>query len=48
MMEILDDIIEMDVKGVTFSGGGAPFYYPYLLEAVKKLIDSINLLQLYI
>jgi len=40
MMEILDDMIEMDVKAVTFSGGGDPFYYPYLLEAVKKLFRS--------
>jgi radical SAM protein with 4Fe4S-binding SPASM domain len=37
MMEIIDDIIEMDVKAVTFSGGGEPFCYPYLLDAVKKL-----------
>ncbi len=37
MMEIIDDIVEMGVKAVTFSGGGDPFYYPYLLETVKKL-----------
>lgn len=37
MMEIIDDISEMGVKSVTFSGGGEPFCYPYLLEAVKKL-----------
>ena len=36
MMEIIDDLIEMDVKAVTFSGGGEPFCYPYLLETVKK------------
>ena len=40
MMEILDDIIEMGVKAVTFSGGGEPFCYPYLLDAAKKLADS--------
>lgn len=40
MMEIIDDIIEMGVKAVTFSGGGDPFYYPYLLDAVKKLSQS--------
>lgn len=40
MMEILDDIIEMGVKAVTFSGGGEPFCYPYLLDSVKKLADS--------
>lgn len=37
MMEIIDDIEEMGVEAVTFSGGGEPFCYPYLLEAVKKL-----------
>lgn len=40
MMEIIDDIIEMKVKAVTFSGGGEPFCYPYLLDAVKKLAES--------
>jgi len=37
MMEIIDDIVEMGVRAVTFSGGGDPFYYPHLLETVKKL-----------
>ncbi len=37
MMEIIDDIVEIEVKAVTFSGGGEPFCYPYLLEAVKRL-----------
>ena len=37
MMEIIDDIVEMGVKAVTFSGGGDPFYYPYLLDTVKEL-----------
>lgn len=37
MMEIVDDISEMGVKAITFSGGGDPFYYPYLLETAKKL-----------
>lgn len=40
MMEILDDAIEMKVKSITFSGGGEPFCYPYLLEAIKKLAKS--------
>ncbi|MDP7580586.1 MAG: radical SAM protein [Nitrospinota bacterium] len=40
MLEIIDDIIEMKVKAVTFSGGGDPFYYPYLLETAKKLAES--------
>ena len=37
MLEIIDDIVEMGVRAVTFSGGGEPFCYPYLLDAVKKL-----------
>jgi MoaA/NifB/PqqE/SkfB family radical SAM enzyme len=40
MMEIIDDIVEMGVKTVTFSGGGDPFYYPYLLDAVNKLSQT--------
>jgi MoaA/NifB/PqqE/SkfB family radical SAM enzyme len=40
MMEILDDVIAMGVKAVTFSGGGEPFCYPHLLESVKKLAAS--------
>ena len=40
MMEIIDDIIEMDVKAVTFSGGGEPFCYPFLVPAIKKLASS--------
>jgi MoaA/NifB/PqqE/SkfB family radical SAM enzyme len=40
MMEILDDVIEMGVKAVTFSGGGEPFCYPHLLKAVTKLAAS--------
>ena len=40
MREIISDIIEMGVKAVTFSGGGEPFCYPFLLESVKKLSGS--------
>lgn len=40
MEEILNDIIDMDVKAVTFSGGGDPFYYPYLYKTVEKLSKS--------
>lgn len=40
MEEIIDDIIDMGVKAVSFSGGGEPFCYPYLLQAVKKLSES--------
>jgi len=40
MMEIIDDLQEIGVKSVTFSGGGEPFCYPYLLDAVKRLSNS--------
>ncbi len=40
MMEIIDDLIDMGVKAVTFSGGGEPFAYRYMLKAVKRLKDS--------
>ncbi|MCK5013494.1 MAG: radical SAM protein [Candidatus Omnitrophica bacterium] len=40
MMEIVDDIIEMDVKAVTFSGGGEPFCYPHLLKTAKRLSQT--------
>lgn len=40
MNEIIEDIIEMGVKAVTFSGGGDPFCYQYLLSTAKKLADS--------
>lgn len=40
MREIIDDLIDMGVKAVTFSGGGDPFYYPHLLETAERLADS--------
>jgi MoaA/NifB/PqqE/SkfB family radical SAM enzyme len=40
MQQLIADIIEMGVKAVTFSGGGEPFCYPYLLATVKKLSQS--------
>jgi sulfatase maturation enzyme AslB (radical SAM superfamily) len=40
MMEIIDDAIEMKVQAITFSGGGEPFLYPFLLDAAKKLASS--------
>ena len=40
MMEIIDDIVEMETKAVTFSGGGDPFCYPYLFDVVRKLSQS--------
>lgn len=40
MLEIIEDLRKMKVKAVTFSGGGEPFCYPYLADAVLKLIKS--------
>lgn len=40
MMGIIDDIVVMGVKAVSFSGGGDPFYYPYLLDTIRKLSQS--------
>lgn len=37
MLEIIDDLENMGVKSVTFSGGGDPFCYPYLLDALGAL-----------
>lgn len=38
MMEVIDDLDEIGVKSVTFSGGGEPFCYPFLLDTIKELI----------
>ena len=40
MMEIADDLAEMGVKAVTFSGGGEPLIYPHIAEAVNRLGKS--------
>lgn len=40
MMEIIDDLEIMGVKAVTFSGGGEPLCYPYLLDAAKRLAKT--------
>ena len=43
-MEIINDFKEMGVKSVTFSGGGEPLIYPYIEEAMQKILDAgINL-----
>ena len=36
MMEIVEDLVNMGVKAVTFSGGGEPFLYKPLLKVSKK------------
>ena len=40
MYEIIDDLASMSVKSVTFSGGGEPFCYPFLAEAVKRMAQT--------
>ncbi|MBG0791671.1 MAG: radical SAM protein [Desulfovibrionaceae bacterium] len=40
MMAIIEDIIDMGVKGVTFSGGGEPLFYPHMAEVLRRLVDS--------
>ncbi|HOZ47124.1 MAG TPA: radical SAM protein [Candidatus Hydrogenedentes bacterium] len=40
MRAIVEDIIAMGVKAVTFTGGGEPFCYPYLEETAGRLADS--------
>lgn len=40
MLEIVDDIKEMGVKSVLFTGGGEPFCYPFLLDTIRSLADS--------
>jgi MoaA/NifB/PqqE/SkfB family radical SAM enzyme len=40
MFEIVDDLIAMDVKAVTFSGGGEPLLYKPLPEVVRRLATS--------
>ncbi|MBT3534218.1 MAG: radical SAM protein [Rhodospirillaceae bacterium] len=37
MLEIVDDLIAMNVRAVTFSGGGEPLLYPYFVETVERL-----------
>jgi MoaA/NifB/PqqE/SkfB family radical SAM enzyme len=37
MFEIIDDVIQMGVKAVTFSGGGEPLIYRPLPECVERL-----------
>lgn len=40
MMEIIDDCKDMDVKAITFSGGGEPFTYRYFTQTIEKIIES--------
>ncbi|MBT4790154.1 MAG: radical SAM protein [Halobacteriovoraceae bacterium] len=40
MQEIIQDISLMGVKSVTFSGGGEPLRYPYMLESLETLVKK--------
>jgi len=40
MKRIIDDIIHMGVKAVTFSGGGEPLLYPHMAATLRRLADS--------
>ncbi|MBT3991977.1 MAG: radical SAM protein [Rhodospirillaceae bacterium] len=40
MVEIVDDVIEMGVKAITFSGGGEPLLYKSLPNHVRRLSEN--------
>lgn len=40
MMEIIDDMADMGVKAITFTGGGEPLLYPHIEEAMEKILDA--------
>lgn len=40
MQEIVEDVIAMGVKAVTFSGGGEPLIYPYIAETIIGLAKA--------
>lgn len=40
MQEIIADIHEMGVKAVTFSGGGEPLIYPYIVDAMQDILNA--------
>lgn len=40
MLEIIQDLGNMKVKAITFSGGGEPFLYKYLTNAVESIINK--------
>lgn len=40
MREIVEDLRQMGIKAVTFSGGGEPLCYPYIAETAENLINA--------
>lgn len=39
MREIVDDLADMGVRAVTFTGGGEPLIYPHIVDTVGTLLD---------
>ncbi|MBM3547264.1 MAG: radical SAM protein [Alphaproteobacteria bacterium] len=37
MREVVEDLTELGVEAVTFSGGGEPLIYPFVVETVERL-----------
>ncbi len=40
MLQIVQDMADMGVKAVTFSGGGEPLLYPYIEETMERLLEN--------
>lgn len=40
MLEIVQDMKDIGVKAVTFSGGGEPLLYPYIEETMEAVLDA--------
>ncbi|MFZ5354278.1 MAG: radical SAM protein [Bacillota bacterium] len=40
MKEIISDFGDIGVKAVTFSGGGEPLIYPYIIDTMRGMLDK--------
>lgn len=40
MQEIISDMEDIGVKAVTFSGGGEPLIYPYIIDTMQKVLEA--------
>lgn len=40
MIEILDDFRDIGVKAITYSGGGEPLIYPYIIPIMEKTLKN--------
>lgn len=40
MLQTVQDMADMEVKAVTFSGGGEPLLYPYIEETMEAILES--------